>query len=513
MSLPRLRPGHLLAVVVALATCFKCALLLAHGLDLELGYPYMFPDSHDWIANGLHYAGAPVGCSLRPPALPLLIAALDALGLLAWLPLVTQAALVLLVAALHRLLARRLDPRAAALTSLLLFASAFYQDFAYYVMADLFAGLLTLVSLDHFLAARRRPRRYLLAAFYLGLGGCFQYAPLILLPPVYLLVLVLRRRAHLRERTLYVAALPGLALAGSWFIYRWARFGDPFHSDVLHLELLAPRLDGVAFYLFNCASLLSLPVLGLLVAGLVLLRRRRDAAALPMLLLLGTNFIFWVLLYGWNDRRFLIYWTAPLFYLVGLAVEALIRRRDSGGRLTRLAVLAALVVAVVYSQLGHRSPLSADRLALTPRHDLATGSVVDARGGVRLDLGRLALRGRRPGADLFTLASPLRRLREANDDPHRRQLARELTAARDWLDRHGGTSLHLLTVEDAAQAHVSRLRYSNALRRRVITTRRLDRAPTGGLVLIQGAPPPAARCAPRVTGELVSLCQRPVVMR
>ncbi len=105
--LPRLRPGHLLAGVVALATCFKCALLLVHGLDLELGYPYMFPDSHDWVANGLHYAGAPVGCSLRPPALPLLIAALDALDLLAWLPLVTQAALVLLVAALYRLLSRR----------------------------------------------------------------------------------------------------------------------------------------------------------------------------------------------------------------------------------------------------------------------------------------------------------------------------------------------------------------------------------------------------------------------
>ena len=35
---------------------------------------------------------------------------------------------------------------------IVLFCCAFYQDFAYYVMADLYAGLLMLLSLDHFLA-------------------------------------------------------------------------------------------------------------------------------------------------------------------------------------------------------------------------------------------------------------------------------------------------------------------------------------------------------------------------
>ena len=199
---------------------------------------------------------------------------------------------------------------------------------------------------------------------------------------------------------------------------------------------------------------------------------------------------------------------------MGLSVEALIQRRDRGGSLTRLAVLAALVVAVVYSQFGYRSPLTADRLALTPLHDLVVGAAEDARGGVQIDLSRLTLRGRRPDADRFTLASPLRQLHAASMNLHRQQLARELAAARGWLDRarpRSDTPLHFLSRRDAAAAHVARLRYGNALRRRVVVTRALDRVPTGGLVLVQGAPP--ARCAPHVVGELVSLCQRPVTMR
>ena len=97
------------------------ALVLAVRLvypDLNLDYPFMGGDSHDWIANGLRLAGHDVRSSGRAPMLPLLIALLERAGALSWLP-------VLLVALFHGTvlafytLAARLSSRGAAFAAAL----------------------------------------------------------------------------------------------------------------------------------------------------------------------------------------------------------------------------------------------------------------------------------------------------------------------------------------------------------------------------------------------------------
>ena len=72
------------------ALCLAAFAALAPHLvypDLNLDYPFVDGDSHDWIANGLRFAGSDVRYSGRPPLLPLALALLDRLGLLRWWPL------------------------------------------------------------------------------------------------------------------------------------------------------------------------------------------------------------------------------------------------------------------------------------------------------------------------------------------------------------------------------------------------------------------------------------------
>ena len=72
--------------------------------NINLLYPYMAPDSYDWIANGLRYAGYDVSFSLlRPPGLPLLIALLSKIELLSFLPLLNQLILFGIFFAIYRI--------------------------------------------------------------------------------------------------------------------------------------------------------------------------------------------------------------------------------------------------------------------------------------------------------------------------------------------------------------------------------------------------------------------------
>src|SRR5215470_13316235 len=78
-----------LAWVLA-ALCLAVFAALAPRLlypDLNLDYPFVDGDSHDWIANGLFFAGDDVRYSGRPPLLPLGLALFERLGCLHLWPL------------------------------------------------------------------------------------------------------------------------------------------------------------------------------------------------------------------------------------------------------------------------------------------------------------------------------------------------------------------------------------------------------------------------------------------
>src|SRR5688572_5277265 len=54
--------------------------------DLNLDYPFLDGDSHDWIAHALHFEGYDVRASGRSPLLPLTLAVLDRVSAESWLP-------------------------------------------------------------------------------------------------------------------------------------------------------------------------------------------------------------------------------------------------------------------------------------------------------------------------------------------------------------------------------------------------------------------------------------------
>ena len=386
--------------------------------DLNLAYPFLAPDSYDWIANGLAYEGYPVAFSMRAPGLPLMIAALDAAGLLAFLPVVTQAALVGLIILNHVLLARRFGGRAALIVTLILFVNFFLQNLALHVLADIYAALFILAGYACYLRAINHERRYIAASWFLSLSVLFQYAAVAVVPALVIHWALARRR--IRAAALLRTLAPPLALIGAWAFYR----ATQAHSGIRHIGLLAPHAGSVFFYLLNTASVLGLPAFCLLLAGMAMACFQREREMRDFLLLnalLAASWCgFWVFLYTWNDRRFILY---LLFFLLPFIALAF---RDSRSFLSRggipgIAVFAALAAAAIAgSYLPYESCFTLDTLKLTrsrairfkSARDPRTGNttlaalsprLVRDRGGFSpLDLGRLA--AMRRGVNLHEVA-------------------------------------------------------------------------------------------------------------
>jgi hypothetical protein len=323
------------------ALCLAAFAALAPHLvypDLNLDYPFVDGDSHDWIANGLRFAGSDVRYSGRPPLLPLALALLDRLGLLRWWPVAGLACWLAAVLGFHDLAARLFPAAAAFAAALLLLADFSLQGLALDLMADVPCACLILWSARAFLTAGERPRRYAWSGLLAGLGGLVQPAAL-LLPLAAGATLWARRRRDLASRWPWIGAALAAACQGAWMLVR--RFGlaaygeslkDPWHLFGFHLST-------VRFYLFSLASLLGLPACLLLAAGIVLAVRRawreRDspgaAASLFAVLLFASLAGFIVFCYLWNAKRFMVYAVWPAGLLIAEALAALAAPGSSRG--------------------------------------------------------------------------------------------------------------------------------------------------------------------------------------
>ncbi len=392
------------------ALCLAAFAALAPHLvypDLNLDYPFVDGDSHDWIANGLRLDGYDVRYSGRPPLLPLALALLDRLGLLRWWPVAGLACWLAAVLGFHHLAARLFPAAAAFAAALLLLADFSLQGLALDVMADIPCACLILWSACAFLTAGEHPRRYAWSGLLAGLGGLVQPAAL-LLPLAAGATLWARRRRDLASRWPWIGAALAAACQGSWMLVR--RFGlaaygeslkDPWHLFGFHLST-------VRFYLFSLVSLLGLPACLLLAAGIVLAVRRawreRDtpgaAASLFAVLLFASLAGFIVFCYLWNAKRFLVYAVWPAGLLIAEALSALAGRprgladpdgktgvpaggdvagpqRPRPGRLRRAGSVAAAALAVGAAALPLPEPArDGSWAALSPLPPLAAHLVV-----------------------------------------------------------------------------------------------------------------------------------------
>ena len=367
--------------------------------DLNLDYPFVDGDSHDWIANGLHLAGHDVRYSGRSPLLPLALAGLAHVGLLRLWPPLGLLLFLATVLVFHSLAARLAAPAAAFAAALMLLASYTLQGLALEVMADVPASCLMLWSAWAFVTAleggagaekaggtggldgignpdglpvRRQglARRYVLGGLLAGLAALTQQIGLIV-PVAALAALGMRRRRELATPWPWIGLLTAAAFPGLWLaVKRWAfaAYGD---SLLDQWGLLGLHASSLRPYLWSLLSFLGLPACLLLGVGIVLGARRvwrggdttaatattataaarvatattatTAAAWLFVLLLLAGCAGFFALFYGYEAKRFAVYAVWPAALLVAGALDPLARRPRPAGRAAFVAVAALAV--------------------------------------------------------------------------------------------------------------------------------------------------------------------------
>ncbi len=354
--------------------CLAGALPVVRALlvpDLNWCYRYMTSDSYDWISNGLFLAGEPVTSTMRPPGLPLLIAALWKAGALSFLPVVNFLFLGLSTAALFLLLRERHDGWIAALACWFFFANDAVQDLARYVMAETYGTPFLVLAALAFVRAGRDPRAYVAMGAALGAGVLFSYAAALSALGLAVAVLILRP-ADVRRRSLWWGVLAAGAPLGAWVAFRASYYRA--HPGLLRHgveTLIRPNLSNLSLYAVALPAVLGLLVLPLYVAGAFRLdardetaRRYRAAVFAPLLALSA----FWLFVYDWADRRFLVY---LLPFLVCFLAEGLewMRAFARRGRLATAGAAAFVVAALLWNQIRYPT-YGFYFLALTPEHFL-----------------------------------------------------------------------------------------------------------------------------------------------
>jgi 4-amino-4-deoxy-L-arabinose transferase-like glycosyltransferase len=342
--------------------------------DLNWCYPYKTADSYDWINNGLYWAGESVAPSLRPPGFPLVIAVLWKLGALPFLPVVNYFFLGLSTATLYALLRERYDAWIAATACWFFFANDYVQDLARYVLAETYATPFLILAALAFVRAAHAPRAWIAFGLCLGAGFLFSYAAL----PAsvgFAVALVAVARGDLRRREFWIGVIPYVVVTGGWFAFRWwyhhTHPGGPRHGVE---ALLSPSLANLTFYVFAGTALVGLVPLSLYLVGAFRFARlpspppRWRAAVLGPLVALS---LFWLFLYDWADKRFLLY---VLPFLVFFLAEGLALLRDfaASGRAAAAAAAGFLALALLWNQIRYPS-YGFFFLAVSPVHFLQAG--------------------------------------------------------------------------------------------------------------------------------------------
>ncbi len=303
-------PGFVLLAALALVD----VLLLCRHLitpDLIHNYPFMGSDSHDWVANGLFYAGHDVRYTARAPLLPLALAGLHGLSALHLFPLIIQLLSHGTMLGLYRILCLDYPRPLAWIVSLGWMLNGSWQRLSLDVMADVPAACLLAWSV--FLwrwqgpePARGRPG-YIGAGLFGGLSAVTQQ--LALLMPVAVLATVGRfHRRDLRSYRFLLGAALFLAPTMAWKLYKIGLLGmtgnDQGHWDLLHFHT-----DSVGHYLYLYVAFVGLPAALAITLGVLSFCRRapHEPWCAFVLCLQVIVAIFFVFFYDFNSLRFIVY--------------------------------------------------------------------------------------------------------------------------------------------------------------------------------------------------------------
>jgi hypothetical protein len=370
--------------------------------DLFQTYPWAVADSFEWILEAVRLRGHHVPTWGRNPGFPCVLAILDAVLDMRYLPLVNVPLLGWCLIELSLLLRLRFTPAVVALV-LALFGFGFgLQTLFEYVLADPWAMAFQLAAIRQLALARTKPRRLFLAAAAAAVSFHFQYAVACLAPAFAIFYFVAIRPAQAdRRRTdldaLFAAAL-GLAIVAPPLVYKAVVYKNPFFSLQSPFPLFELHFFGVPFYLFNAAAFFGLPA-ALLAAYGAVRSLRRPAVGTELLIDLSAICLvaFWVFFYDWLDPRFLIYGVPVFAWMAAEGAEALAlpaALHPSWQALPRtLAAWTFCIGGVLLAAHDRIGPLARNSLPLTPQNELVTGmrEITRFGGNVTIDLAGLQL--------------------------------------------------------------------------------------------------------------------------
>ena len=382
--------GLVALTLTVLHTGYLASLLVRDHFVTD--YPFTAGDTFDYLRGAMALTGADLDATGRPPLLPLVMAALDSAGLLGWLPvlfvLVPQAFALMVFA---ELITRS---RVAAWTGwgILALGDAGVR-WASGLEPSLIGACLLAASL---LLISGRWSRAPLAPWLSGgmAGAAYLLHQLALIYPVVLcLAAALGRRRQVRRALLVFLPFPAL-----WLGVRTIVLGSPGDAGISHWGLVAWHTDAAPAYLALGLTLLGAPLGVVALGGLVHGLRARDLTTRLSVAATVLILLFFVFLYDYMSRRFLLY---VLPFAVLLATRALATIRHRG-------VAAGLAMLLVWTAMLPRS--ANDRQTSSP---LLPG--VDLRTDVRLlprapgPIEQVRLMPRSPA--IFGHNSMLRRLR------------------------------------------------------------------------------------------------------
>lgn len=320
-------------ISVLLLLKFLLATKLTDNIEFLRTYKFVNPDSYDWIANGMRLFESNE-ITFRNPGLVFIIKILSSLNLLCLLPFINEVVwggiLYIVFKITRNLVKNSIFPYVIVL---IMFLNYSLQGFSHYILADYYAIFFVAISAFHFLKGNSA-----MAFLFLGFSCLFQNFGYFLLPVWFIFtyccdenILKLRNLSKVRQFTKYLKKnifrlmyylVLFLNLNLLWFAYKFIIFGNPLHTKILQFELLTLNFNSTLFYSVNFYTVFGIPFFIFL--WFVIFKFRDYKRNLKVIFVLASymvTFVFWCLVYEWNDRRFLLY-LIPFFYPVfGLILD------------------------------------------------------------------------------------------------------------------------------------------------------------------------------------------------
>ena len=339
-------------------------------------YAVTFPDSFDWLVNGLRHAGVPIiDPTWRAPLSPMLYGVLFRIGAEDLIPVLGPLYAVALLGVVAWL-APALVGRAAAPAILLLATNRLVLSYMGAIGSDTL--VVCLVTLGLLLAvqatASDSTRHWWASGAAFGLGYLAQPSLPLLVPSLGALVLCGKApwRSWRGWRGPLLAVVIGTLVVCLVELLRWPMIGLFRPPTNVMRPVLIPSGHLGFFALASLGSCGIPAALSVCVGALVGIRRvPTRPLAIASTVLIVTHLIFFGTIYDWRDTRFVLYWTPAAMLLAGIALTAVPRP------LALLAVLLSMVIGNLMPR-GYQ-PLSPDAVMILGPQRVASVSAVDGR--------------------------------------------------------------------------------------------------------------------------------------